>query len=83
MKFQMVMIIFLLCNSPWLEDTNPSFARICQYLSSTVPDLARSIFNYEKRDVWKLCSLRDGSNLSKHALSVKELKGISLLGSVE
>ncbi len=78
MKFQMVMIIFLLCSSPWLEDMNPSFARICQYLSSSVPDLTRSIVNYDRRKVWRLCSLRDGSNLSKHALSVNELKGISL-----
>jgi hypothetical protein len=36
MKYQIVIIVSLLRNRPWLRDVSPSFAAICQYLSSTV-----------------------------------------------
>lgn len=38
-KYQIVMILSLLCKRPWLEGISPAFALICQYLSSTVRDL--------------------------------------------
>jgi hypothetical protein len=42
MKYQIVMNIFLLLHSDYSEDSFPAFALICQYLSSTVRDLAPS-----------------------------------------
>jgi len=44
-KYQIVMIISLLCNNQWLGGRSTAFALICQYLSSTVRALAPSIFS--------------------------------------
>jgi hypothetical protein len=53
MKYQMVMIISLLCNRLWLGGRSPAFALICQYLASTVRDLAHSTFSPRRRKIWR------------------------------
>ena len=63
MKYQIVMIFILLCNRPWLEDISPAFALICQYLSSTVRDLAPSIFSPRRREIRGLPHLHERNNL--------------------
>ena len=51
MKYQMVMILILPCNGQWLEGISPSFAVICQYLSSTVRDLVPFTFSPRRREI--------------------------------
>jgi hypothetical protein len=51
MKYQMVMILILLCNRLWLGDISPAFALICQYLSSTVRDLAPFTFSPRRMEI--------------------------------
>jgi hypothetical protein len=43
-KYQMVAIIVLSRNGHWFRIVSPSLVAICQYLSSTVRDLAPPIF---------------------------------------
>ena len=62
-KYQTVMILILPCNGQWVEGISPAFALICQYLSSTVRDLARSNLSLRRREIRGLSHLHDGKNL--------------------
>ena len=61
-KYHIVMIVSLLCDRPWLGGRSPSFAVICQYLSSTVRDLASSTFSLRRREIRGLAHLRERNN---------------------
>ena len=50
-KYHIVMIDSLLCNRHWLDGRSPSFALICQYLSSTVRDLAPFTFSPRRMEI--------------------------------
>jgi hypothetical protein len=62
-KYHIVMNLVLLCNRPWLGIISPAFALICQYLSSTVRDLAPSIFSLRRREIRGLPHLHERNNL--------------------
>src|SRR5262245_14853328 len=51
MKNQIVMTPGFLCDKSWLGGSSHVFAQICQYLSSTVRDLAPSIRSPQMRKV--------------------------------
>lgn len=78
MKYHIVMILSLLCNRPWLESISPAFALICQYLSSTVRDLALSIFSPRRWEILGLHHLQEKNNLWKQLFRWRRLKRISL-----
>jgi len=50
-KYHIVMILSFLCNRLWLGDISPAFALICQYLSSTVRDLAPFTFAPRRMEI--------------------------------
>ena len=62
-KYQIVMIISLLCNNQWLGGRSTAFALICQYLSSTVRDLVPSIFLSTEGGMRGLPHLHERNNL--------------------
>jgi hypothetical protein len=65
MKYQIVMNTGLLCNRPWLGGISHAFALICQYLSSTVQDLASSSFSPRSSEMRGLHHLLERNNLWK------------------
>ena len=66
MKYQLVMILILPCNRPWVEGISPSFAVICQYLSSTVRDLAPFTFSPLKDEDLEGFRIRMSSTISEN-----------------
>ena len=73
MKYQIVMNLSLLCDRHWVEAVSPVFAVICQYLSSTVRDLAPFTFSPWRREILGIRHLHEGNNLWKQLLSVRRL----------
>jgi len=78
MKYQIVVNTGLLCIRPWLGVISPAFALICQYLSSTVQDLAPSIFSPRRREILGLHHLQEKNNLWKQLFRWRRLKRINL-----
>lgn len=86
-KYQIVMIIILPCNRQCLGTISPAFALICQYLSSTVQDLAHSTFSprrsTEEEDLEGFLHLHERNNLRKQLFSVRRPNRVTLLDAAE
>jgi len=72
------MILNLLYNKSWVEVISPAFALICQYLSSTVRDLASSFSLHGERISRGQHHLHEVNNPWKQLLGVRRLNWVKL-----